>query len=124
MSDGAVATGAEEIGNLREVRNAVQVGDGLLGAEGAVEIAADPDVPRVAGDLADAVDVIDDGVERHAGPVGRRLATDPTRHEHPGVERGADHGAAADQARICSSLNCRLCGTSARQFEWLAQTGP
>jgi hypothetical protein len=24
----------------------------------------------------------------------------------------------------CSSLNCRSCGTRARQLEWLAQTGP
>ena len=67
------------------------VGRALLAAECAVEIGADAAVPRVAGDLADAIDVIDHRIERDARAFRRRLSAHPPGHEHPGVERGADH---------------------------------
>ena len=56
-----------------------------------------PAVARVAGDLADVIDVVDDRLERHAGGLRRRFAADPAGHHHPGVERRADDRAALDQ---------------------------
>ena len=56
-----------------------------------------PQCLRVAGDLADVIDVVDDPFERHAGALGRRLAAHPAGHDHPRVERRADDGAAVDE---------------------------
>ena len=58
-----------------------------------------PAVPGVAGELADVIDVVDDGLERDAGAIRRRLAAHPAGHQHPGVEGRADDGAALQ----CSS---------------------
>ena len=50
-----------------------------------------------AGELADVVEVIDDRLDLDARFQRRRFAADPAGDHHPGVERGADHGVAADQ---------------------------
>jgi hypothetical protein len=57
---GAVAALREEVVELREVGDAVEVERRLLGAVAAVEIGADADVARVAGELADVVNVLAD----------------------------------------------------------------
>ena len=63
----SVASAPQDSGQVREIGDRVHVRRALLAAECAVEIRADAAVPRVAGELADVVDVIDDGLERHAG---------------------------------------------------------
>src|SRR5205823_6038013 len=52
--------------NAAEVCDRVEVGRGLLAAECAVEIGTDPGMTRVAGDLADVIDVIHDSFEFQA----------------------------------------------------------
>ena len=79
---------------------------------------------RVARDPADVIDAIDDGVERHAGIFRRRRAADSAGHQHPGVVGGANHRVSGDQLPDLVVGDWRLCATSDRQFEWLAQTGP
>ena len=54
-------------------------------------------MPRVARNLADVIDVVDDPLERHAGAFGRRFASHPAGDDHPRVERRADDGAARDE---------------------------
>ena len=76
-----------------------EVDDGLLGAEGAVEIAADAGVARVAGDLADVIDVVDERCRASRRPLAASSCRAPSRHQHPGVERRADDRATADRAR-------------------------
>ena len=51
----------------------------------------------VAGDLADVVDVVDQPIERHARVLRGAPPPLPARHDHPGVERNANHGAPLDQ---------------------------
>ena len=60
----AVAAVAEQRGHLLEVGDGGEVSRGLFFAEAAVEVCADAAVVRVAGQLADVVDVVDD--VRHA----------------------------------------------------------
>jgi len=57
---GAVAALREEVGEVCEVGDAVEIERRLLGAVAAVEIGADADVARVAGELADVVNVLAD----------------------------------------------------------------
>ena len=66
MSSLAVTAGPQQVRDAREVRDRLDLGRGLLAAERAVEIAADADVPRVARNLADVVDVVDQPIERDA----------------------------------------------------------
>ena len=97
----------------------------LLAAVAAVQVGADAAVPRVAGQLADVVHVVDHVRQLHAGLLRRGLAAHPAGHHHPGVERARrSPRRARSSALICSSVNCRWSGTSARQLLWLAQTGP
>ena len=81
--------------DLLEFRNPVEADRDLLGAEAAVEVAADGGVTGVAGDLADAIDVVGHGLETDR--FARGLAPDPAGDEHPGVEGRADDGTALDQ---------------------------
>ena len=87
----------EQARDLRQVGDGLEVRGRLFASERAVEIAADADVPRAAGDVADVVDVIDERLERHAGSLRRRHAALPARIEHPRVQRDADHRAARGQ---------------------------
>jgi hypothetical protein len=52
---------------------------------------------RAAGKLADVVDVVGNRGDREASLVRRRFAADPAGDHHPGVERPADNGLAANQ---------------------------
>jgi catabolite regulation protein CreA len=61
-----VAAGGEQAAEAAEVGDAVEVERRLFGAEAAVEIAADPDVARVACNLADVVDMVADLLDRQA----------------------------------------------------------
>ena len=72
-----VAARREQRGEPGQIGDGVEVGRALFAAEPAVEIGADAAVAGVAGDLADVIDVIADGLERDAGALGRRLAADP-----------------------------------------------
>ena len=90
-----VAAAGQDLRQLLEVGDPIQADGGLLGAEAAVEVAADRGVAAVAGELADVVDVVGDGLE--ADDLARGLAPDPAGREHPGVEGRADDGAALDQ---------------------------
>ena len=54
----------------------------LLAAVAAVEVAADGDVPGVAGKLADVVDVIDDLDQRHPGIDATAVAPAQVEHHH------------------------------------------
>ncbi len=82
---------------MREVCDRLHVRRALLAAEGAVEVRSDHAVARVAGELADVIDVIEHPLEGHAGALGCGRAADPVRHDHPGVERRANHRTAVDQ---------------------------
>ena len=83
-----------EIGKLLQVGNRLEVAGRLLGSVATVEVGADGDVPRVAGDLADVVDVVDDAGD--CDQVARRLQPNVAGMEHPVVERRADDPAALD----------------------------
>src|SRR5262245_10393955 len=52
---------------------------------------------RVSGDLADAIDVIDDVVEFDSGGGRRRPAPDPPGREHPRIQGSADDGSTSDE---------------------------
>ena len=88
-----------------QVRDAIEPGGRLLGAEAAVQVAADGRVVRIAGELADVVDVVGHGFE--TDDLARGLA--PTQ---PGASIQASRAAPMTAPRsinrlICSSLNCR-----------------
>ena len=85
----AVTALLEDNGELLEVGDGLNILRSLLGAETAVEIAADADVVGVA---CESGTIIQASIGAPKTPP--RSMT----------------------ARICSSLNWRLCGTSVRQF--------
>lgn len=87
----------EEFGHASEVSDCVEILRGLLGAVCAIEVAAKPDMPRIACDLAVVINVIDEVLERYAGASRRRLPTNPARHQHPRIQRDADDRIAFDQ---------------------------
>ena len=123
MSASRVAAVAQHPGNPCEIGDRVEIARGLLGAVAAVEIGADGGVAGVAGQLADMIDVIDEILPwlQSAGVVSPLI--------QPGViiqasSARADHPAALDRIFNCSSVNWRSSGTSARQLEWVARTGP
>ena len=58
-----------------KISNALEAGRRLLLAESSVEIAADCSVAGVASELADVVDVIDDGFEPDLGNGSFSLGT-------------------------------------------------
>jgi hypothetical protein len=93
----AVAAGAEEGGDFLEVGDRLEVERGLLGAEGAVEVAAEADVAGVADELAVVIDVIDESGEVELRRLRGGLATYPVWHHHPRVEADADDGAAGGE---------------------------
>src|SRR5262249_18420485 len=92
-----VAAAAQQLGQPLQVGNGVEVPRRLLAAKAAVEVGADGRVPAVGGDVADAVDVIDDVLQPDADVLGPGLAAHPAGHHHPGVQGAADDGAAADE---------------------------
>src|SRR5262249_25335113 len=92
----AVASAREDCLEPVQVEDRLETARTLFGAEAAVEVAADPDVPTVAGELADVVDVVGHAVDRH--DVRRRLPDHPPGAEHPGVEGHADDRVALDQS--------------------------
>ena len=110
-------------GSLVEVGDGVQVGRGLLAAVAAVEVGADAHVPGVAGELADVVDVIDQRARActpaSCGVVLPRIQPGTIIQASSALPMTAPR---AISALICSSVNCRWSGTSARQLLWLAQT--
>ena len=118
-----VAASLQQRLEFHQVGDGVEVGRRLLAAEAAVEVGADADVPGVAGQLADVVDVID---ERRASRRRSRASfcRGPSRDDHPGVERRADDRAAVDERADLLVVELPLVGTSERQLLWLAQTGP
>ncbi len=78
-----------------EIGDRVQPDGRLLGAVAAVEVAADADVPAIARQLADVVDVVRDRVQTDDLP---RIAADlPSGVKHPGVQGHADDRAAPQQ---------------------------
>src|SRR5690242_6427122 len=91
----AVLAGREDLAELLQVGDALQVAGGLFPAEAPVEVGADGAVATVAGELADAVDVVRRGGDVHH--LGAGLAADPVGVEHPRVERHADDGVARDE---------------------------
>lgn len=93
----AVAPGTKEGGEFLEVGDGGEVLRDLLGAEGAVEVAAKADVAGVAGELAVVIDVIDEGDEVEVGGLRGGLAAGPVGHQHPRVEANADDAAAGDE---------------------------
>src|SRR5262249_3980807 len=90
-----VAAAAEQLGHLLQVGDGVQVAGRLLLAVAAVEVGADGGGAGVAGELADAVDVVAHVVELDKLRVG--FAAHPALVEHPVVESHADDGAAGDE---------------------------
>ena len=72
---GRIAAAGEDGVELLEVGDPIEADGDLLGAEAAVEVAADGGVPGVAGELADVVDVVGDGFE--PDHLARGLAPDP-----------------------------------------------
>src|SRR5262245_47381303 len=71
-----VAALAQQVGELLQVGNRVEIQRRLLLAETAVEVRAQRRVLGVAGQLTDAVNVIDDRVQANARLLWSRLATD------------------------------------------------
>ncbi len=87
---GRVASLGQQRLQAAQIGDRFQIARRLLGSEAAVQVAADADVPGVAGQLANVVDLVDQG--RHRQPLGRRAADLPAGLEHPGVADHADHG--------------------------------
>jgi len=90
-----IAAPSKQVRNSLQIRNRVQFARRLLGAETAIQIAADPAVPRVAGQLADVIDVVDEAL--HADQRIVDFTRDIIREKHPGIEGGADHRVAGQQ---------------------------
>ena len=115
----AVPTPAQQRRQIGQVGDRVHVGRALLAPERAIQVGPDGTVPRVAGQLANMIDVIGDRFSVTPAPSG---CVAP--RTHPGTSIQASKAAPmtasrAISSRICSSENWRLCATSVRQFEWL-----
>ena len=80
-----------------EFFDGVQIGGALFGYKAAVQITADADVFGVAGDLADMVDVVDDGFEGGGVLLWGGLSWNPAGEQHPGVKGDSDDGASLDE---------------------------
>src|SRR6266567_2606803 len=76
---------------LREVGDGVEILRRLLRAETTVEVAADADVARITGELADVVHVGNDVIESYAARLRRGLPPDPAGNQHPRIERAPNH---------------------------------
>src|SRR5215203_2143892 len=93
----AISPRAKPFGDAGEVRHGLDLQGRLLAAETAVEVAADADVSRVAGNLTDVVGVIEQPIERHARVLGCARPALPAGNGHPRIERHADDGASLDE---------------------------
>ena len=63
----------------------------MLSAEGSVEVPAEAGVLRVAGDLADVVELFDERLEVHPGELRRGLAAMPPRQSIHASSAMRDH---------------------------------
>ena len=68
----------------------------MLVAVAAVEVGADADVLRIAGELADVVDVLADALDLQLEVGGLAPQVHPAGDHHDGVERHAQHATAVD----------------------------
>src|SRR5262245_11642098 len=93
----AVAAFAEHLWQPPQVGDGVEIIRRLFAAETAIEIGADGRMPRIAGQLTDAINVIDRDFQLRSRLLRPCLTTNPAWYHHPGVQRRADHGAALDQ---------------------------
>ena len=115
---------ASTTGQAGQIGDRVDVGRALLPAERAVEVGANPAVAGVAGELADVIDVIDHVFRASRRRLGRRLAAHPAGHEHPRVERRADHGVALDEIADLVVGELAVVRHQRAAILWLAHTGP
>ena len=60
-----ITPGAQEASHLLQVNNGIQVARALLGPVATVQIASDGRVADIPGQLANVIDVIDDGFQAH-----------------------------------------------------------
>src|SRR5205823_14157576 len=84
-----VASASEDGLEFLQIGNRFQIRGALLSSKSAVQIAANADVPAVAGQLTDMIDVIHDIRQRDR--LARRLPALPAGIEHPGIQSCADH---------------------------------
>src|SRR5262245_27369526 len=87
---------AQQSGNALEIGDALEVHRALFAAEASIEIGPEPAMTRVAGELADVIDVVHHLFELQAGPRRSGLPANPVWNHHPGVKRRANDGAALD----------------------------
>src|ERR1022692_3172144 len=87
---------SQQIREALQIGNSVQVLRCLLKPERPIEIRTDTNMARVAGQLADVIDMRDDVFKFEAGADRRRFTAHPIWNHHPGIERSADYSAAFD----------------------------
>lgn len=92
-----IAFFAEQVGKFLEVGYGLEVVGALFAAEGTVEVGANADVERVAGELADVVEVVDERFEVAVHDVWSGLSAYPVGYHHPSVEGPTDDGTAVDE---------------------------
>ena len=92
-----VSARCQQVRNARQVGDRIQVHWGLFAAKCAVEIRAAAGVTRVAGDLANVINVVNDSLQLQTDRFRRRFPANPARHHHPGIERRANYRASLDQ---------------------------
>ena len=107
---------AKKSRQLLEVPDGVEVQRSLLGAERAIQIAAQAHMAGVANELAEMIQMIDQSFETQIRGLWRGRSAFPTGRHHPGIERQAHHGSAIDNRMNISSLSWRWCGTRAREL--------
>ena len=66
----AVAADAQHVGNARKISDGIEVHGRLLAPEPAIEIRADARMTRIASELADVVDMLDDFLQLETDSFG------------------------------------------------------
>ena len=88
-----------------QIGDRIEVAGRLLPAEAAIQVGADGDVPGIAGDLADMIDMPGDGRDVACQFFWGRLATHPSGNDHPGIKGRTDDGSAFQQCTdVCAGL--------------------
>ena len=105
-----------------QVGYGVQVTRALFPSEAPVEVAPDGRVPRVAGQLANAVDVVGYSLESYQRV--RRLAGDISWVEHPGIESRADDRVPFDQTADLFVRQLTVVGDKGAAVMVARQDGP
>ena len=112
----AVPSRREQRLELREVGNCLEILRRLLRAKASIEIRADADVPLFPASWqiwSTCFTTSSSDTPLDFGVVFPRIQSGTSIHASNEAPKAAPREISS---RICSSLNCRMCGTSVRQF--------